>query len=35
MKKYSSIDGDMAPEDLRQYCFILNSHELYEEIQQY
>ena len=25
--------GDMAPEDLRQYCFILNSHELYEEIQ--
>lgn len=25
--------GDMAPEDLRQYCFILNSHELLEEIQ--
>lgn len=26
--------GDMAPEDLRQYCFIINSHELLSEIQQ-
>lgn len=25
--------GDMAPEDLRQYCFILNSYDLFEEIQ--
>ena len=24
--------GDMAPEDLRQYCFILNSHDTIEEV---